>query len=607
MNVYLNSTKKVATFGDNVVLGSINTDGGSLTITKDKLELTFKSVQETGSSLATSITDEILKVGAFCNYDITGAPETAFVNNFSYTYTSGKSSPYVEFYLSYSNIRAINSVSISITPENSSTSTTGVISNGSVAGTGQDRCLSFTYGNYEVKIYIYSGYVRLIRPASITSGDIIELTVNGTTTEALVSFVYGKRKTNSTYGQYSFTVGQSNQATGRNSIAMGGSCEANNIGAIAIGLYAVATGTYSHAEGAHTTASGDTSHAEGSYTIASGTYSHTEGSHTTASGTYSHAEGDNSIASGKNSHAEGTYSIASGDYSHAEGASTASGQFSHAEGYHTAASALAHAEGNVTTASGVSSHAQNEGTIADGDYMTAIGKYNTANSGKAFVIGNGAAEQRSDAFSVDWAGDVTIGGMSTPIFGVGTVITLDSACYTQGTGTATTISDASNYSTLKNPNDFGYPGTWKLMDKDMGYGSWTNAISIADTARVSSISAQWIVRGGKSFTVQCNFVNKDAHSDNPRQLIKVPFGTIGISRASYTAVYFQGNDDGQNGIAQLQMDAVTGVISEVDFISRATSIPTGVNGTTSMTLTMTVPCGYIYDSACNRFYWRRIA
>ena len=177
-------------------------------------------------------------------------------------------------------------------------------------------------------------------------------------------------------------------------------------------------GNYSVAEGTATTASGDSSHAEGKSTTASGNSSHAEGGDTTASGNFSHAEGSGTTASVYGSHAEGTATTASEYCSHAEGnATTASGIFSHAEG-------------KDTTASGNSSHAGGNATVADGFCMTAIGKYNTLNSGKAFVIGNGTSNTaRSDAFTVDWDGGLTLG----------TALSIANG----GTG-ATTVADARN-------------------------------------------------------------------------------------------------------------------------------------------------------------------
>ena len=154
-------------------------------------------------------------------------------------------------------------------------------------------------------------------------------------------------------------------------------------------------GAASHAEGSNTTASGDRSHAEGSYTTASGIASHAEGSDTIASGDTSHAEGLFTVASGDTSHAEGDHTKASGIVSHAEGSdTTASGNHSHAEGFYTVASAAyQHVEGTYN--------------IDDG-----------ANGDKLHIVGNGTAERRSNAHTLDksgnawYAGDVYVGSTS---------------------------------------------------------------------------------------------------------------------------------------------------------------------------------------------------
>lgn len=215
-------------------------------------------------------------------------------------------------------------------------------------------------------------------------------------------YTLGKRKNNSTIGNYS--------------VAEGDETTASRAYSHAEGVHATASGSASHAEGWYTTASGEFSHAEGSYTTASSYASHAEGYRTTAeSGWYSHAEGGLTTASGNESHAEGYRTTASGDYSHAEG------------GYTTASRKYSHAEGWDTTASGSASHAGGYRTIATGNNQTVIGKYNKATvSGSgttqdpyvytdvgdyAFIIGNGSENttaNRSNAFTVDWNGNVDI-------------------------------------------------------------------------------------------------------------------------------------------------------------------------------------------------------
>lgn len=90
----------------------------------------------------------------------------------------------------------------------------------------------------------------------------------------------------------------------------------------------------------------------------------------------------------------------------------ASGVSSHAEGQATVASgSQAHAEGYGTIASGSLSHAQNYNTVAAYNSQTAIGKFNNNQSTHAFEIGNGSADSsRSNAFTVDWSGNVVAAG-----------------------------------------------------------------------------------------------------------------------------------------------------------------------------------------------------
>lgn len=123
-------------------------------------------------------------------------------------------------------------------------------------------------------------------------------------------------------------------------------------------------------------------------------------------GQYSTVLGNLSVASGHTSVAEGTRAYALGNSSHAEG--------------------------NQVYAIGDTSHAQNRGTIANGMNQTAIGRFNELN-GKpqsyentdySFIIGNGDSDSsRSNAFTVDWDGNVVASG---DIIGAVSKITIDS-------------------------------------------------------------------------------------------------------------------------------------------------------------------------------------
>lgn len=146
----------------------------------------------------------------------------------------------------------------------------------------------------------------------------------------------------------------------------------------------------------------------------------------TSIGNYSHAEGVNTVASAYASHAEGKNTYATDTCAHAEGEeSAATYSWSHAEGYKTnAAGNAAHAEGWECEASGSCSHAGGYRTTAGYERQTVIGEHNYNKSANAFEIGNGTGQGStpySNAFEVSWygnvtaAGDITVGGHSSPI------------------------------------------------------------------------------------------------------------------------------------------------------------------------------------------------
>ena len=183
-----------------------------------------------------------------------------------------------------------------------------------------------------------------------------------------------------------------------------------------------------------------------------GPYSQVFGYQCEASGDYSHAEGYQTISRGDHSHAEGYGSqilIKNGvvpDGVHVEGFfTTADADYTHAEGCHTEATGyVSHAEGDNSIASGVRSHAQNLGTIAASHAQTAIGMYNEEDNDDvyAFIIGNGDYVDRSDAFRVDWNGNVYIKGEVKDMDGNNKTPTILDSTTIPASATSYTFSDA---------------------------------------------------------------------------------------------------------------------------------------------------------------------
>ena len=215
-------------------------------------------------------------------------------------------------------------------------------------------------------------------------------------------------------GPYSNAQNRLTTASAICSSAEGEGTTASGTASHSEGMLTLATSLTAHAEGYNTEATSNYSHSEGYGTSAENTAAHAQGYLSTASGLYSHAEGRQNEATGNSSHAEGQASSASGDVAHVEGfGCTASGYASHAGGFETNASGLySRAIGRSSTASASNALASGLGVIADQANSAVFGQFNNAEQPDILLaIGNGnAANDRSDAFTVNNAGDATIAG-----------------------------------------------------------------------------------------------------------------------------------------------------------------------------------------------------
>lgn len=197
--------------------------------------------------------------------------------------------------------------------------------------------------------------------------------------------------------------------------------KAVQIGAHSEGYGTIASGKYSHAEGDETLAL-YSAHSEGKYTKALGYHSHAEGYSTAADGNGAHSEGYGSQALNQAAHSEGSGTRATGIGSHSEGINTkaigraahASGESSEAIGDGSIAGGVGcSAESNYSVAAGYSSKAQNyysaafgwktqatnrgsvalgRETLADQEYQTVVGAWNTGATNSRFVVGTGTSD-----------------------------------------------------------------------------------------------------------------------------------------------------------------------------------------------------------------------
>ncbi len=198
-------------------------------------------------------------------------------------------------------------------------------------------------------------------------------------------------------GGYAYGEGATIEATGDGAIASGSADNGASIQATSDG--AIASG-YAY-EGASIQATGTGA-------IASG-YAGGEGASIQAEGTGAIASGE--ADNGASIQATGTGAIASGE-AYGEGASI------QAEGAGAIASGYANTTNGNVSASGQASQAFGIGTQTQTDGQMVLGKCNVVDTDGdyALIVGNGTADNaRSNAFAIDWNGNLVLFDSGTPV------------------------------------------------------------------------------------------------------------------------------------------------------------------------------------------------
>lgn len=150
--------------------------------------------------------------------------------------------------------------------------------------------------------------------------------------------------------------------------------------------------------------------AGGSYALAAGQLCLSNGSASTSFGCQSSAQGNYSLATGYRTYATGQSSF-SGGHSYNIGNINASGTASFAFGYQNTTYGSVLAQGNYSTSMGSGTQANSLSQFVIGQCNTVDTTGNQTTRGThAFIIGNGTSDTaRSNAFSVDWDGSITLG------------------------------------------------------------------------------------------------------------------------------------------------------------------------------------------------------
>lgn len=237
---------------------------------------------------------------------------------------------------------------------------------------------------------------------------------------ALASASFGNKTKAS--GAYSISSGQDTIASGQSSVAIGEKGDAQGKNSFVQGFGGTATGNNTVKFGYEGSASGNNSAKFGFESVASGTNSFAIGDGTTASGFQSIASGDSNVVSGYNSFAGGKTSTITGAESIAYGlnntiSANVSAIFGNANTITSGSFSSFIAGSNNTTNSFGEVKLIGRNLIGASQEGVYLGKYNDdSDNYNKFQIGNGSSITKSNALSINNAGNIKI-----PTYGSGAV------------------------------------------------------------------------------------------------------------------------------------------------------------------------------------------
>jgi len=156
-----------------------------------------------------------------------------------------------------------------------------------------------------------------------------------------------------------------------------------------------------------------------------------------------------------------------------------------------------------------------------------------------------------------------------------------------------------------------YGGTWTLVDKKFKnyfYNSSTNT-NITMVIPTSNISNNYfyMIRKGDTIRFRMLLVNAVAFSDTNLELGTINLGNFGVSNLTLSYKNFSCGTDNGNGIALIDIDTNTGVVTLTDVITKTSegTIPAGSN--IWCDITVPIALSHMLDSAAGEFHFKRTA
>lgn len=151
-----------------------------------------------------------------------------------------------------------------------------------------------------------------------------------------------------------------------------------------------------------------------------------------------------------------------------------------------------------------------------------------------------------------------------------------------------------------------FGGTWELVDKEFkpllnntnSYFTATDNVELMDA---------YVMRTGHNIKMRVSFYNKVELGDSTVNIGTVDYTALGCSGGiSFGLYYLIGASDGGSGVIEFQLNWNTGALNSVDVITKTnTTIP--VDSSCYVLLDILLVPDLIDDSACDKFYWKRVS
>lgn len=159
------------------------------------------------------------------------------------------------------------------------------------------------------------------------------------------------------------------------------------------------------------------------------------------------------------------------------------------------------------------------------------------------------------------------------------------------------INSSSDY----NPNNEFTGQTWELIDKEFTPTTSSNT-GFNASSDITTNSVRWS-RSGHSLDFEFTLTSSVALTDEAITLGTLDYSAIGVERLNHT-LRVVGSSDGANSMFILYINPTTGEVQSIDSIGETT---VAAGNSCYAFFSMNINPDFMLDSACNKFYWKRVS